>query len=283
MKEKKYIVFFLSFLSLAILPSILFAKPIDLFTEKYCAKIYLYDSVEVSLYTPSMFRFRISHFKGEKFPPKYDIPFAMGKVEPWEKVPFKHWENGGNYFIETSQIKIEISAKNLSFRVLDTKNSQQIHPSDEPVYGMFKNGYSLFDNASFFNEPNANSRYSHWFYNPESGNYTDIFLEENLIEDHYFIYGPGYTEIYQQFNELVGPEPLLPIKAYGFFQTQHLSCNGTQQKLLDLAHTLRQREIPCDNLIIDFEWGDGCDEEKQQINFQFETNTSAENIFKIIF
>ncbi len=110
---------------------------------------------------------------------------------------------------------------------------------------------------------NVNSRFSHWFYNPESGNYTDTFLEEDLIEDTYFIYGPGYAEIYRQFNELIGPEPMLPRKAYGFFQTQHLSCNGTQQKLLDLANTLREREIPCDNLIIDFEWGDGCDGEKE--------------------
>ena len=129
---------------------------------------------------------------------------------------------------------------------------------------MFKDGYTVFDNASSFDERNKNSRFSHWFYNPVSRRYTDIYLAEDLIFDKYFIYGPDYNSLFSQFNELVGPEPLLPVKGYGFFQTQHLGCQGNQEKLIELAKKLRERDIPCDNLIIDFEWGDGCPGEDEK-------------------
>jgi alpha-glucosidase len=57
----------------------------------------------------------------------------------------------------------------------------------------------------------------------------------------------------------VGPQPLLPKKAYGFFQTQHLLCGGDQADLVGLGLAFRERDIPCDTFIVDIEWGDGCD------------------------
>ncbi|WP_420320133.1 TIM-barrel domain-containing protein [Flagellimonas sp.] len=62
---------------------------------------------------------------------------------------------------------------------------------------------------------------------------------------------------------MVGPEPLLPKKGYGFFQTQHLSCSGNQEDFMQAAHLFREKDIPCDNLILDFGWGDACIGDKE--------------------
>ena len=229
----------------------------------YCTKVYVNDSTELSLYTSTMFRIRVSNLSEEKFPPKYEIPFVIGKIEPWPDVDFSQKQENTYEYVRTDDLLIRMNTSTGEWRVFSADGNSQIYPSDGPVYGMFRDGYTVFDNASAFNEYNKNSRFSHYFYNHETGRYIDTYLEEDLIEDNYFIYGPEYEKLYAQFNELVGPEPLLPKKAYGFFQTQHLACYGTQEKLMETAHMLRERDIPCDNLIIDFEWGDGCDGKKE--------------------
>ncbi len=231
--------------------------------SNYSTTVVLQDSVEISLYSPTMFRFRLSHLKGEKFPSKYAIPFVIGKTTKWENVHFKKSEDKNTIDITTDSLRIRIEKRSLAWSVWSLDQKKKICPSDGPVYGMFKDGYSLFDNVSAFNAPSKVSRYSHWFYNPVTKNYTDTYLEEDLIEDTYFIYGPSYPSLFAQLNELLGPEPLLPKKGYGFFQTQHLSCSGSQEKLMEVAKKFRDKNIPLDNLILDFEWGDGCVDGKE--------------------
>lgn len=230
----------------------------------YATKVYLNDSVEISLYTPTMFRFRISNLDSIKFPDKYEIPFLNGHFEPWKEVGCKFSETEQDYVIQTEKIHIHVNKNNLEWKITD-QDLKQIFPSNGNVHGMFKDGYTIFDNASAFNETNLNSRYTHWFYNNETKSYTDIFVEEELIEDRYFIYGPDYPSLFKQFNLLVGSEPLLPRKAYGFFQTQHLPCDANQEDFIEVAHEFRKRDIPCDNLIIDFGWGDACDGDKEVV------------------
>jgi alpha-glucosidase len=232
--------------------------------SNYCTGIRINKNTKVSLYTPSMFRVRTSSLKGEQFPQKYEITYLIGKTTSWLPVKFRQWEDHESYFIETSRIQLRISRKDLTWTVWTAGGINQIYPSQGKIYGMFKDGYTVFDNASSFDEKNKNSRFSHWFYKPATHKYTDIYLSEDLISDKYFIYGPDYASLFSQFNELVGPEPLLPLKGYGFFQTQHLGCSGNQVKIMELAKTFREKDIPCDNLIIDFEWGDGCPGEDEK-------------------
>lgn len=253
---------FLSNLSLNAQTGTASKENLDLST--YCARVFVNDSTEISIFTPGMFRFRVSALEGEKFPPKYEIPFLIGRHENWEPVSFTQWADNKYYYVETSRIRMRISIQDNSWTVWTPGGTKQICPSSGKIYGMFRDGYTVFDNASSFDERNKNSRYSHWFYNPATGRYTDTYLYEDLISDRYFIYGPDYPSLFSQLNELVGPEPLLPIKGYGFFQTQHLGCSGNQVKLLELAKTFRDKDIPCDNLIIDFEWGDGCPGEEEK-------------------
>ncbi|SHG91138.1 TIM-barrel domain-containing protein [Flagellimonas flava] len=230
--------------------------------DGYATKAYLGDSIEISFYSPKMFRFRISGLQGEKFPVQYEIPFLNGHKEPWKKVECTYEETEMNHILKTSGLTLLIDKKDLKWEIRDAADVH-VYPSEGPIYGMFRDGYSKFDNASAFNEFNLNSRYSHWFYNKESNSYSDIFIKDSLIKDEYFIYGPDYQTIFSQFNDLVGPEPLLPKKGYGFFQTQHLSCSGNQNDFMEVAQMFRERDIPCDNLILDFGWGDACIGDKE--------------------
>ena len=243
----------------------------------YCSKVRLGKNVEISLYTPTMFRVRVSSLEGEKFPPKYEIPFVIGKLENWDPVDFKQWEDGEYYYAETDALRILISKEDQTWMVWSIAGDKKIYPSEGRIYGMFRDGYTVFDNASAFNEKNNNNRYSHWFYNPETGRYVDTYLHEDLIFDRYFIYGPDYSSLFSQLNELTGPEPLLPLKGYGFFQTQHIGCTGTQEKLLELAKDLRDHDIPCDNLILDFEWGDGCPGQEEKFWGQLDWSPEYES------
>ncbi len=228
-------------------------------SDDYCTRVVLFENMTIDLFTSRMFRARTSDLEGEKFPAKYQIPFAIGKVDPWHPVNFKSREDSLFKYVVTDHLCIRINKSDKSWSVWKNDMTSRIYPSDGPVYGMFKDGYTLFDAASAFDEINNNSRYAHWFYNHETDDYITTYLEKQQLMDRYFIYGPDYLSLFYQLNQLVGPEPLLPKKAYGFLQTQHLACEGTQEKLMEVARQFRERDIPIDNLIVDFEWGDGCD------------------------
>jgi alpha-glucosidase (family GH31 glycosyl hydrolase) len=230
----------------------------------YATKIYVGQDIEISLYSPTMFRFRISEVEPERFPARYEIPFVMGRLTPWAKVQYQRWAEGEFDWIETPALRIRVEKARKSWTVWSGDGAKQIYPSDGPVRGMFRDGYTVFDSASALGERNLNSRYAHWFYNSQTGRYVDTYLAGDLILDQFFIYGPGYDRLFQQINDLVGPEPLLPLKAYGFFQTHAAGCRDTQTELLNLARKLREHDIPVDTLILDFQWGDGCPGEENK-------------------
>ena len=71
-------------------------------TAAYATKIYIGQDVEISLYSPTMFRFRISQAQPERFPAKYEIPFVMGRLAPWPEVKYQRWTAGEFEWIETS-------------------------------------------------------------------------------------------------------------------------------------------------------------------------------------
>lgn len=231
----------------------------------YCTHIEITDNVRLDLFSPSCFRLRLSKLDGDKFPDKYEIPFAVGKTSAWSAVRYEKRIDGCTVTVETDKLVIKL-------RVLDGYagagfmvygiDGERLYPVDMPRYGMFCNKCIVFDSASFFGEYSSCSRYAHAFYDGETGEYSTM-LERDEILDIFFIYGKTYKDGYAQFNELVGAEPLLPIKAYGAHQTQHLGAQGNQGLLLRTAKLLRERDIPCDHLIVDFEWGDGADGGKE--------------------
>jgi len=222
--------------------------------------------MRLDLFTGRAFRLRMSRIQGDDhFPTAYEIPFAVGKHTNWAPVPFTRAESDEEVVVTTAVLQIRFAKFDLRFTVWTADGAQRICPSGGPVHGMFKDGYTLFDSASAFNEENLNDPNAHWFFNPETGRYCDTYLAPspensehrwNEIHDQFFIYGPDYPTLFAQMNELIGPEPLPEKKAFGFFQTQHFAEHGSQQRLMTVARELRRRGIPCDTLIIDFEWGD---------------------------
>lgn len=227
----------------------------------YCTHIKVTDNVRLDLFTPSCFRLRVSELDGDKFPDKYEIPFAVGKIDAWGGVPYEETNEGCIKAIKTDELIIKLRSidgyNGIGFIVYDS-DEKRLFPVDAPKYGMFVNKCIVFDSASFFGEYSGCSRFAHAFYDKETGEYSQMLVEDALL-DIFFIYGKTYKRGYDLFNTLVGAEPLLPIKAYGGNQTQHLGANGNQDLLMKTARLLRERDIPCDNLIVDFEWGDGAD------------------------
>lgn len=233
--------------------------------ENYCTQINVTENTRLDLFAPSCFRLRISELDGEKFPAKYEIPFAIGKVTKWDSVSYHEEKQGNTKIIKTKDIIIKLRTadgyKGMGFLVYDS-DGKKIFPAEQQKYGMFINKCIVFDSASFFGDYSWCSRYAHAFYDEETGEYSQM-LPEDKIMDIFFIYGKTYKQCYELFNTLVGAEPLLPIKAYGGNQTQHLGPEGTQSLLMETARLFREKDIPCDNLILDYEWGDGANNGKE--------------------
>lgn len=185
-------------------------------SAEYATKIRVGAHVEVSLFGERMFRVRSSELEDEKFPPRYEIPFAIGHLDDWAPVVYEHWQEGGYDYVETSALRLRVGEDG-GWTVWTRGGGELIYPSDGPIFGMFRDGYTVFDSASAFGERNNNSRYAHWFYDRATGRYVDTYLAEDLIFDEYFIYGPDYESLFAQMNDLIGPEPLLAKKGVRFF------------------------------------------------------------------
>lgn len=225
--------------------------------EQYCEKIPISGNIRLDLFTAVSFRVRISSLNGEPFPEQFEIPFAVGKVTPWEPVPYEadHVSDSTMVVVKTAKIVVYVRKDTGTFLVEDLEG-RRLYPETAQQYGMFKNHCIVFDSANFWREETDCSRYAHWFYNYSTRAY-DILLKEDALLDTFFIYGETYRKGYALFNQLVGAEPMLPKKGYGYYQTQHLGAEGSQTLFLQMAQLLRERDIPCDTLILDLEWGDG--------------------------
>ncbi len=66
----------------------------------------------------------------------------------------------------------------------------------------------------------------------------------------FVIVGKTTDELYEGYRLLTGPAPLLPKGAYGF--TQSKERYATQAEILNVAKSYRERQLPCDYLVVDF-------------------------------
>jgi alpha-D-xyloside xylohydrolase len=99
----------------------------------------------------------------------------------------------------------------------------------------------------------------------ESGGKTRLFVrapsdtmsfrsEAGQGVDYYFIYGPNLSHVVSAYRQLTGAAPLLPRWAYGFWQCRERY--SSQQQILDTAAEFRNRKIPVDALVQDWQyWG----------------------------
>ncbi len=71
--------------------------------------------------------------------------------------------------------------------------------------------------------------------------------------NYYFVAGASADQVIAGFRHLTGKAPLFPKWSYGFWQSRERYTS--QQELLDVAREFRRREIPIDNIVLDwFYW-----------------------------
>ena len=72
--------------------------------------------------------------------------------------------------------------------------------------------------------------------------------------DYYFFYGPNLNEVIKQYRDATGVAPMFPKWAYGFWQCRERY--SSQDQLLKAAAGFRQRHIPVDVMVQDWQyWG----------------------------
>lgn len=92
--------------------------------------------------------------------------------------------------------------------------------------------------------------------NPDS--YT--FKADGGELDYYFIYGPGFPSILNQYTDLTGKSPLMPRSAYGLHVGTYSGGtwghvkDASQHYVVNLGKKLRNEDIPADILWLDSTW-----------------------------
>lgn len=72
------------------------------------------------------------------------------------------------------------------------------------------------------------------------------------VIDYYFIAGKTMDDVLSGYRDLSGENRLLPRWAYGFWQSRERY--KTQNELLDVLQEYRQRQIPIDNIVLDWNY-----------------------------
>ncbi|UCE08371.1 MAG: DUF4968 domain-containing protein, partial [bacterium] len=82
-----------------------------------------------------------------------------------------------------------------------------------------------------------------------------LWLEVADVIDYYFIAGSDMDDVIRGYREATGQAPLFGKWAYGYWQSKERY--KTQRELLEIAREYRQRKIPIDNIIQDWQyWGE---------------------------
>jgi len=76
--------------------------------------------------------------------------------------------------------------------------------------------------------------------------------EMNPCIDYYFVYGKDMDDIISGYRTLTGKSQIMPKWAMGFWQSRERY--KTQDQLLGVLKEFRQREIPIDNIILDWNY-----------------------------
>ena len=141
---------------------------------------------------------------------------------------------------------------------------------EEPIYGIGQVMDGKFNRRnSRHHLQNENMfTYSPYFMSPKKGYaiYSDNYSIQDFTDngqilefsqlgeasDYYFIYGQKPDKIIAGIRELTGHAPMLPLWAYGFFQSKERYT--TQQEVVDVLKRYRKEGIPIDVMIQDWRY-----------------------------
>lgn len=78
--------------------------------------------------------------------------------------------------------------------------------------------------------------------------------------DYYFMYGPDFKTILNEYAEITGRMEMYGKWAHGFMLSKYGNDNATQAEFLQWLHTLRDQGYPADCYVFDYGWrGDVAD------------------------
>ncbi len=88
----------------------------------------------------------------------------------------------------------------------------------------------------------------------DGDNRVRLWSEASDAIDYYLIYGPDLDMVIASYRRLTGGAPLLPIWAYGYWQSKERY--KTQDEMVEVAKTFREKGIPLDIIVLDWKyWG----------------------------
>lgn len=141
---------------------------------------------------------------------------------------------------------------------------------EEPIYGIGQVMDGRFNrrNSSYHLQNENMFTYSPYFISPSKGYavYWDNYSISDFLDtpqdlsysslgdklDYYFIYGPTPAGVISNLRDLTGKAPMLPLWAYGFFQSW---CQyNTQDELLDALKKFRSLRVPIDCMVQDWRY-----------------------------
>lgn len=84
---------------------------------------------------------------------------------------------------------------------------------------------------------------------------TVTFGAEKGPLNFFFIYGPSMKEVVLGYTKITGRIELPPLWALGYHQSRYSYV--PQEKVLEIARTFREKDIPCDVIYLDIDYMDG--------------------------
>jgi len=92
-----------------------------------------------------------------------------------------------------------------------------------------------------------------------NNNHFELASEAGANINYYFVYGTNLDDVISGYRYLTGKAPIVPQWAMGFWQSRERY--KTQQEIMSTVKTFRERSIPLDNIVLDWqywkldEWG----------------------------
>lgn len=127
-----------------------------------------------------------------------------------------------------------------------SKNSDPLY-KNIPIYYGLHNGiaYGIFFDNSFK---------SHFDFGSERNSATSFWAQGGEM-NYYFIAGPELLDVATRYTVLTGTPEMPPMWALGFQQ-----CKWSyypESEVMEVAHTMRKWQIPCDAIYLDIDYMDG--------------------------
>lgn len=85
-----------------------------------------------------------------------------------------------------------------------------------------------------------------------NNNHFELSSEAGNNINYYFVYGRNLDEVIAGYRYLTGKAPIVPQWAMGFWQSRERY--RTQQEILSTVKTFREKNIPLDNIVLDWQY-----------------------------